>query len=272
MRFREALVGACACAFAAAAPPVHAEEPPRPGGAASGPTPRAPAEPLPPISEARPPPLPEAPEPEPVPWEHHIEVGVGPAVAELPVHLDGDGKTTGVRFRPGPGFNVDLSWQVFRYLRFTMYVFEHDHTLVLPAGSLGITGSITAPSVHAYTFGARISPTLPIGSRVKLWLTAGAGWGFVNYGRFTVAPGPATIYERGEELFEIPLGLGGSVEIIPRWLSIRFEAIGSFVPSQIGDALQHGQFIGADRLMHDVGPMPTLDAIFVETVGLAIHL
>jgi hypothetical protein len=261
MRSCEALVGACACACATAAfpPPLHAAEPPH----------HAAEPPLPPITEARPPPL-EALEPKPVPWEHHIEVGAGPIAAEMPVHLDGDGNATKVRFQPGPGFNIDLSWQVFRYLRFTAYLYEHDHAIVLPPGWSGIPGTIDAPHTHFYSFGARVSPTLPIGSRVKLWLTAGGGFGYVGYGRFTA--GPLTIYQRSGQLFEIPLGLGGSVEIIPRWLSVRVELTGAIAPSQIGDALQHGQYIDGNGYMHDLLPMPSLDAVFVQTVGLALHL
>jgi hypothetical protein len=272
MRLREALVGACGCACAAAAfpAPLHAEE-----GS------------LPWVTVPRPP-LPEAPPPQPVPWNHHIEIGVGPVAAEMPVHLDGNGNPTRVRLTPGPGFNIDLSWQIFRYLRFTGYLFEHNHAVDIPAGSLGmeVPEYVHAPSTHVYSFGVRASPTLPLGARMRLWLTAGFGWGYVGYGTLTLAgtppspcqsplvncSSPTTIHSRAEYMFEIPLGLGGSIEIIPRWLSLRFEIIGAFMPSQTGDALGLGQYIDVLGMKHPVGPMPRLDASFVETVGFALHL
>jgi hypothetical protein len=185
-----------------------------------------------------------------------------------------------VRINPAPGFHLDLSWQVLKYLRFTGYLSEHDHSLQLPPGSLGITcptaaSCIAAPNAHFYSFGVRLSPTLPIGKRVRLWLTGGVGWGRVEYDRFTVAAiggGTYTIPDRPESFFEIPLGLGGSVELIPRWLSLRIELTGAFLPSQIGDALGSTQATNTQGLMMNIGPMPRLDAYFLQTVGLSLHL
>lgn len=229
------------------------------------------AEPLlPPPGEARPS-LPPAPEPAGVPWEQHVEVGGGVAFTQMLATIDGDGRPTSVRFKPAVGFHIELSWQVLRYLGVTGYVVEHDHPLFLPFGALDVPGQINPASAHAYSFGVRASPTIPLGPRVLLWLTAGGGWGRVEYGTMTVAGANILLPARAESLFEIPLGLGGSVEIIPRWLSLRLEVTGAFLPSQIGDALQHGQFIRGGA-MADFFPMPRLDATFVETLGLMLHL
>src|SRR5262249_2057974 len=126
----------------------------------------APAQPLPPPRDARPP-EPSLPPPAPLPWQPHVEIGGGLAVVEMPVSPDGAGKPTPVRFSPRAGFHVDLTWPVFRYLRFTGYVVEHDNPIDLPRGSLGLSGAVVAPSVHAYSFGVRFSPTLPIGARFR---------------------------------------------------------------------------------------------------------
>jgi hypothetical protein len=232
----------------------------------------APAPPLPPMIEARPPP-PPTPPPAPVAWQHHIEVGGGVAFSEMLASVDGASKATPVRFAPGVGFHVDLSWQVFHYLRFTGYLVEHANALELPAGSLGVPGTINSSLVHSYAFGVRFSPTLPIGSRTRLWLTAGAGWGYLGYDRFTIANQPdILIRDRSAMIFEIPVGVGGSIMLIPRLLSVHFELTGSFVPSQTGDALDQGQYIDAGGMTHDLGPMPRLDASFVQTLGLSLHL
>ncbi len=213
-------------------------------------------------------------------WQHHIEVGGGVAVTEMPASVDGDGKPTPVRFKPGVGFHIDLSWQVWRYLRFTGYLVERNNDLQLSPGVLGVPGTISPASAHVYTFGVRFSPTLPLGPRARLWLTAGAGWGYFGYDRMTVDETSActaaatcvTLPARSATVFEIPLGLGGAFEIIPRWLSVHLEVTGAFVPSQIGDALQHDQYIDAHGLPRDLGPMPRVDASFVETLGLSVHL
>jgi hypothetical protein len=169
---------------------------------------------------------------------------------------------------------------VFRYLRFTGYLVERDNALDLTPGALGVPGTISPSSVHVYTFGVRVSPTLPLGPRARLWLTAGAGWGYMGYGRMTVdetstcdtAMTCVTLPARSATVFEIPVGMGGAIEIIPRWLSAHAEVTGAFMPSQVGDALEHLQYIGADQLSHDLLPMPRVDASFVGTLGLSVHL
>jgi hypothetical protein len=274
MRVVSAFAGTCA-ALAVSLPALaladdaHPPEPPEPRGLPA----LAPGEPpLPPIDEARPP-LPVIPDAKPLAWHNLIELGGGLAVAELPAHVDGTGAPTQMRFNPAPGFHLDLSWQVFRYLRFTGYLSEHDHSMQIPAGSLMQAGTITGPNAHMYSFGVRFSPTLPIGQRTRLWLTAGAGWGRLEYGRYTVTEGAGsyTIFERSESMFEVPLGLGGSFEIIPRWLSLHIELTGAFVPSQIGDALGPSQ-VFPNGVMANLGAMPKLDAAFLQTIGLSVHL
>ena len=44
------------------------------------------------------------------------------------------------------------------------------------------------------------------------------------------------------------------------------------MPSQIGDALQHGQYVDGQGMIQDLGPLPKVDASFVETLGLSVHL
>jgi hypothetical protein len=202
-------------------------------------------------------------------------------MVETPASVDGNGKSTSIRFLPAVAFNGDLSWQVCRFFRFTGYVLEHDHAIHWGPDPLGNGSGLSAANAHMYSFGARFSPTLPIGRRVRLWITFGAGWGRVEYPRLTVtAPaglaGPVnpivTVRERGESLFEVPVGLGGAVTLIPRWLSLRFEVTGAFVPSQIGEALQQGQYIDATGKAQVFPAMPKLDASFVESLSLALHL
>ena len=78
--------------------------------------------------------------------------------------------------------------------------------------------------------------------------------------------------DRGESLFEVPVGLGGAVTIIPRWLSLRVEITGAFIPSQIGEALQKGQYIDGTGKAQPFPAMPKLDAVFVQSISLALHL
>jgi hypothetical protein len=260
MRVREAVAcGAIAVSLAAPVPCARADDAP-----------------LPPLSQARPS-LPPEPAPPPVPWQQHVEVGGGVAFTQMVAGVDGNGNRTPVRFEPGVGFHIEVSWPVLRYLGFTGYLVEHDNALFLPPGALGVQalgapGQFNPAFAHSYSFGVRVAPTIPLGSRVNLWLTAGAGWGLIQYGMTVENAARNMLPARSEDLFEIPFGLGGSVEIIPRWLSLRLEVTAAYLPSQTGSALQDNQYIGTDGLYHDFAPMPRLDVSCVETLGLMLHL
>ena len=221
------------------------------------------------------PPLPPEPPRKPLPWAQHLEVGGGLAITALLADGTTEGKPTQVHLKPNAGFHLRLSWEVLRYLWFTGYLVEANHALDLPAGSLGLPGTLSGGSAHTYTFGGRISPTLPIGSRVRLWITAGAGWGQVQYPLLTVKqPGHAsfTVAERSASIVEVPLGVGAAFEIVPRWLRLHLELTGSLLPSQIGEALEHAQAIDDAGKMRDVGPMPHLAGSIVQTIGLSLVL
>jgi opacity protein-like surface antigen len=230
--------------------------------------PPAPADP----ADTKPPrpPLPDVPAPHALRWDEHLELGGGLAVVATPVSTDGDGKATSIRLRPNVGFHVRAGWEVFRYLWFTGYVVESDHGLTLPAGSLMLPGTLSAGMAHVYTFGARLSPTLPIGSRVRLFVTAGAGWGRVEYP--SLQGTSFTVHARAANIVEVPLGVGAAFEVVPRWLRIHLELTGSIVPSQTGDALEDSGQTVIGGMIHNVGPMPRLDATIVQTLGLSLVL
>ena len=222
------------------------------------------------------PPLPDVPSPRRLPWEQHLEVGGGFAMTATPVSRDGDRSPTAVRLRPGPGFHIRLSWEVLRrHLWFTGYVSESRHPLSLPLGSLGLPVKLTGDAAWMYTFGARLSPTFPIGDRVRIWGTAGGGWGQMRYPRLCPkqpCDGVFMVRERAHSILEIPVGFGAAVEVIPRWLRIHAELTVSLLPSQTGPALEHSQTLDAAGKIVDVRPMPRLDSIITQTIGLSLVL
>jgi hypothetical protein len=221
------------------------------------------------------PPLPPGPPRKTLPWQEHLEVGGGALFAVPLTSKDGDDKPTDVRLKPYAGFHLRLSWEVLRYLWFTGYLNESRHRVVAPAGSLGLPTSLTGDRAWKYTFGARISPTLPIGTRVRLWLTAGAGWGQIRYQRLcpkTPCGSTFVVRERAAAIVEVPMGFGASFEVIPRWLRVHMELTGALAPSQTGPAYDHTQAIDANGKIRDVGPMPRIDATIVQTIGLSLVL
>lgn len=219
--------------------------------------------------------LPEAPPRKVLPWDQHLEVGGGASFSAALTHEDADGKATSVRLKPDFGFHLRVSWEVFKYLWFTGYLVESRHRVEAPAGSLGLSTSLTGDRAWSYTFGARLSPTLPIGSRVRLWATVGAGWGRVEYARLCPKDpcgSSLVVRERAANVVEVPMGIGAAFEIIPRWLRVHLELTGALAPSQTGAAMEHTQVIDANGKIRDVGPMPRIDATIVQTIGLSLVL
>jgi hypothetical protein len=163
---------------------------------------------------------------------------------------------------------------VLRYLRFTAYFVSARHDVALPPGALGQSGEISLDSVSTYSFGARLSPTIPWSARARSWISVGGGWGRLEFGKMRVTEGASafTVKERSASFVEIPLGLGTSFDIIPNWLSIELEVTGAFALGQEGDALREVQAIDAQGRRRAVSGFPELDATFVQTLGLSLIL
>jgi hypothetical protein len=234
-------------------------------------TPTAPPAPAAVKTEAEPPPrppLPPEPPSVPLPWERHIEVGADAIFVARPTR-------SAVHLGATMGFGAHLNWEILSHLRFTFYVEAARHPLTFDAGALGQPGKITSPAVSTYMFGARFSPTLPLTPRLRAWLTGGFGWGRFKYPRMTAQdPGQAafTLPERSAYLVELPLGLGISFDIIPRWLSIQAELTGAFMIGHQGSAFEPGQAIDAAGKKRAVGLLPHLDASVVQSIGLSLLL
>ena len=231
--------------------------------------PAAPAKPAAIEPEAPPrPPLPPEPPSTPLPWERHLEVGADLLFVARPT-------SSAVHLGVAAGYGAHLTWELLRYLRCTFYVEGARQSLSFDAGALGQPGPISSPSVSSYMFGARFSPTLPLTPRLRAWLTAGVGWGRLEYGRMTTSdPGQAafSIPERSGYVVELPLGGGIAFDLIPRWLSIQAELTGAPLLGHQGSAFEPAQAIDAAGKKRTIGALPTFDASIVQSIGLSLLL
>ena len=84
--------------------------------------------------------------------------------------------------------------------------------------------------------------------------------------------GRYVIRERRASIVEVPLGLGGSFEVVRGWLAIQIELTGSVMVSQEGNALERAQAIDASGKRRTVASLPLLDASFTQSVGLSLIL
>ena len=213
-------------------------------------------------------------EPAALPVSRHVDVGA--AVALMLRAADGQTGTQDslARYPTAIGWGLSARMQIIRYLRASLYVVRGASSLDLSAGALGLPGNPGPVTVTSYSFGLRLSPTLPLGPRARAWLSAGAGWGRLELGRFDVASAGGTfqVRERAFSFVEFPLGVGISIDIIKNWLAVEYEATGAFHAAQRGTALRNGQAIDTAGHRISVGPFPSIAGSFVQTLGLALVL
>lgn len=223
---------------------------------------------------ARPPPLGAGEPAPPPPWRRSVDIGIDVAQISRPASSIEDGLPTPVRYETAVGYGFHGRIEILRHLRFTAYFLSASHDVALPRGSLGQSGALSMDSAWTYSFGARLMPTWPFTERLRSWVSVGAGWGRIEFGRMTVTEGGGQfmVRERESSFVEVPLGIGTSFEIIPRWLALEVEVTGAFVVGQQGSSIETGQGIDAAGKVRSIGSLPRLDAAFVQTLGLSLLL
>jgi hypothetical protein len=219
-------------------------------------------EPLPDSASHRPPP------------ERRVDVGAYALVVTRMTDEDVDGVGKGVTYDPGPGIGVAARIQVLRWFQVEAVFGWATHDVVYDHGAIGVDGDIESDFVTSSWLDARLLPTLPLGDRVRLFGIAGIGWGRVELPpvRATDASGTYWVRDRAASFFEIPLGLGGSVELVPRWLSVDLELVAAPNFSEDGSAYVPVQALDGLGHKHEIGPLPRFPVTFVQALGLSLLL
>ncbi|MBK8251976.1 MAG: hypothetical protein IPK82_04840 [Polyangiaceae bacterium] len=221
----------------------------------------------------RPPPLPETPS-KTEPWEHLLDVGGDFAVVARSASTTSDGRPSRVRYQAATGFGLRVRWPIFKYLHVEGYYLDVHMPLGIPQGSLGINATIDSPPVETFTIGARVSPRMTWKSLTG-WLTAGAGWGRFEFQRMTATGSSGASFalrERGGSFIEVPMGLGISWEVWPKWISIDLQFTAALVFGERGEAFEDAQTVDAEGHIHNVMAMPAVDGSIVQTFGLSLLL
>lgn len=256
----------------AAAGSARADEPPKTSDPSEKTAPAA-ADDRPDPKTARPPPLGEL-DRKPLPWDHLFDIGGDFAVVSRPASVDIQGRASSIRYQAATGFALHLRFPIIEHLAIEGYFLDVHMPVEIPLGGLGVRDAVTSPPVETFVFGARVSPWMKWG-RLTAFLTIGAGWGRFEFQRMTArAPSGATytIRERGGSFVEIPFGLGASVEIIRRWLTLDLTGTAAFAAEQHGDAFDEGQTVDAAGRLHTLRGLPVMDASIVGTLGFSILL
>jgi hypothetical protein len=274
-------------AAASSAAPAADTASPAPGTAPAKPKPD-PATVLPP----RPPTLAYDPPPV-VPWERHLEVGPDLAFVTQPASHDYHGMPTRVHYASTFGFAAHVTWQMLKYLQFSVYFVDSNHGLRFDPGALGLPGQISTPnSAHTYSLGGRFQPLFPFTERIRGWLSGGIGWARWDFPRMEVTEHGATncalntyvvpkpperrgcymLYERNNNMAVFPLGLGASFDLVPHHLALVVEFTAAIPAFQSGTAVSSTRAVNDAGANVPVGGLPVIDVMLVESLGLSLVL
>jgi hypothetical protein len=219
--------------------------------------------------------------PEAPPWERRLEIGASFAFVIRPFAQAL--APTDIAYSPAPGFGVHIHWPVFEWLRIHPYFIHAFHSLDIPQGALQASTSlsispeatISDESVATFVLGAKIAPTLPFSDRWRGWVTAGIGWGRLEFPTMTVTEPDGVSYEirdRSGVMVEFPLGIGIAFDVIERWMSVHYEATAAPITGQTGAAHEIFQAVDGDGEIRDVGAFGAIEASFVQTLGVSLIL
>lgn len=223
---------------------------------------------------ARPPPLTEDVELTTLPKERHVDVGPRALLVTRLAESEVDGKETGISYDPAPGVGAWMRVLVHRYFQVGASWTWATHKLSMDRGALGLGGSIETDSVTSYSLEVHLMPTLPIGDRVRLWASAGVGWGRHYYPpmHVTDASGTFTVRDRAASFVDFPLGVGGMVELVPQWLSIDLDVIAAPTLPEDGSARTEIHSLDGGGRRRLVGPIPGTTVSFIQALGLSVLL
>ncbi len=223
---------------------------------------------------ARPRPLTEDIELQTLPREHRVDIAMQALLVTRLAESEIDGRETGIAYDPAPGVGAGLRVIVHDYFQVGAGWTWATHSLTMQKGALGIDGSIEMNSVTSYSLAVRLMPTLPLGDRVRLWASAGVGWGRHYYPPMHVedASGSYTVRDRAASFIDFPLGLGGMVELLPGWISLDLDVTAAPCLPEDGSARIPITVLDGAGRRKNVGPMPGATVTFIQALGLSVLL
>ena len=181
----------------------------------------------------------------------------------------------GIAYGAGFEVTVEARGYAWSWLSGSLYHRRGYHHLNLPYGAASIDYQrFETSTLLAYSLGARLEPTWPVTDSLRLWLAMGLGWGRLNVGRIVVHETKHNyrLRERSGVFVEIPLSLGVSYTIIPRWLALQAETGISPLIMQTGALYGSSPYTDNEGTLKYVGPFPTQSYVFNFAFGVSLVL
>jgi hypothetical protein len=165
-------------------------------------------------------------------------VEVGPDVGFWSRPAEGEG----VKYSPGLAYGAHARAELWSFLGFRVSFSQSTHAVEVPAGSLGLPGSVLdQPDLEVFQIGGRLEPTLMPLPTLRLWAGVGVAWARAT------APQPSSsgalqirYADRSGVMLEYSGALGATWDAVPRWLALTLSGSAGIVTDQSGDLfLEH---------------------------------
>ncbi|MFO0611248.1 MAG: hypothetical protein U0414_01575 [Polyangiaceae bacterium] len=209
------------------------------------------------------------------PRTRHLSLGASLVMLDMPSNREGDPRPArAVEYAPTIGAGVDLRFPLFRYLDAGVSATFAVPSVEYARDALGVEGAYESEGFARVEGEIRLYPMLPLGRYVALFAIVGGGFGRLEFPEVGVrAPEgySTTIAARGASFFTLPLGVGASLFVIPRWLSVDLSLDVAPMFYKDGDAFVPVQVLEQGRIGH-AGALPHADATYRQSLGVSLIL
>jgi hypothetical protein len=147
-------------------------------------------------------------------------------------------------------------------------------SLQLAQGDFVAGAEVEEGPLDTFDFELLALPTWPAADGVRLFALLGLGYSISSTQVLIAqdASGTFPIPDRDRSHFIVPLGLGGSLTLVPNWLSLEFSL--KVVPtfSDIGSGSEAGRVLDGAGQVRALDPLPAVPIWFSQSLGLGLLL
>jgi hypothetical protein len=169
-----------------------------------------------------------------------FDLGFDLGVASRPADSDS------IHYSVGPTYGVHGRAEVLPWLGVRVLVSNSVHAVSVDGEALLAGTSADQPSLQVLELGARVEPTLRLSARARAWLGVGLAWNRIWADRARFEGRDVQGVDRTGVAVEYSAALGGTFDVIPRWLTLGLALSAARIGDQSGRMFDDIQGVDED--------------------------
>lgn len=169
-----------------------------------------------------------------------FELGLDLGVVARPADSDS------IHYSVGPTYGVHGRVEVLPWLGVRALVSNSVHGVSVDGEALLAGASADQPSLQVLEIGARVEPTLQLTPQARVWLGLGMAWNRIWADRARFEGRDVQGVDRTGVAVEYSAALGGTFDVIPRWLTLGLAVSASRIGDQSGSMFDSIQGVDED--------------------------